>query len=249
VVDAPKPIYPIIRGADAVGKGSLLSFSFDPSNSSASTHTGTIDRETEQFHMAPFIGTISADGTVITLSGGGHINVDFGDKNYVAHFVAQPVGSNPQFGVFGLPTIVGDIPNSGSALYLGQVELQIIDDKAVFDLIGDAQFGVNFSTKSGTFVANHLDGTRYDGVSPIESVSDVAVLTLSDVTLTNNLFSGGIVSLESASVNHPVSGGESTYFSGSLYGPGGAEFGGILLIDDSSITKDFILQGTFTGKK
>ncbi|MEL7275572.1 MAG: transferrin-binding protein-like solute binding protein [Pseudomonadota bacterium] len=218
----------------------LALFSINNSTQAVASNTGTIDRSASRFSITSLDGIWS--GTSVTLTGGGIATVDPGSNSFSATFSTQPLSGDAERGVVGIPSDPSTL--TGTASYTGTTALQINDSTALFDLEGASTLTADFATGLMTVTLENLNGTRASGTAPATSVANVATVTLSNVGIAGNRFSGGTAAISSTSLATSLSGSQTVVTAGGFFGPLGDEAGGVVVIDDTTVGA-LSLSGTF----
>jgi hypothetical protein len=239
-VTPPAPVIPPVP---------LTFFSFDTASSVISTGSGQLEQLSDRITLSGLSGTISADGSMVILDGGGQITLVASDTDYVGLYQAEPTSGNPSFGVYGQATDFATFSPSGAATYtgLGTAIVQIIDGSDIYDLIGNVAADVDFDTALVDVAISDLQGQRTDGLSTPVQVLDAAQLGVTGGRLSNGTFSGGSASFTSSEIATRLSGAQAVTSSGGLYGDAGDEIGGVFVIDDTTGTGNLLIQGHYIG--
>ena len=224
-------------------------FSFDASARSTSAGSGLVERANGAISLSDLSGTLSADGTMIILDGGGQITLIESDQTHVALYQAEPTTGSPSFGVYGQATDFTSFSPDGTATFtgLGTAIVQIIDDSNVYDLVGDIEADVNFDTDLVDLAISGLQGQRSDGLSTAVEVSDAAQIGITGGRFTDGTFEGGVATFASATIASTLSGAEVVASNGGLFGDAGAEIGGVFVIDDTGGAGNLFIQGQYIG--
>ena len=225
----------------------LSAHQIDSTAGTVTSRTGTLDHGIDQFSLGGWTGALDKTTGDVVIAGGGTATVTEGATDHVAIYSAQRAGANPVFGVVGQATDVADMP-SGLATFTGVSEVTIIDSVANFDLAGTTQIDVDFGTGRMSVTMDNLSGTRTTGIGASASLTDVARIDVTNMTVTGNGFSGGTATLSSPYVLGTLTGNEVTETAGGFYGPKGVEAGGVLRVDDTA-TGDLLIQGAFVGSQ
>ena len=180
----------------------------------------------------------------VTLDAGGSIVITQGSTDYVGTFNAQPAAADPFIGVVGVPST--GTPTTGTANYSGTNQIQIVDGTSVYELTGSTTASVDFGSGDVDMTFANLSGTRTDGISPSVAVTNVAVIGIDNSNLSGNTFSGGTATFSSTQIATALSGAQVVTVAGGLYGPGGDELGGVLLINDTG-SGTLLVQGSYTA--
>lgn len=198
--------------------------------------TGELDRGADTYTLGTDSGTISLDRTLVTLSGGGTVDLT-GVTDYSRFYEAQPNGGTATRGVVGIPTRIGNMPKSSTGTYTGVSRVGVIDTLDSYDLTGDVSATADFANGTLNVVLDNLDGTRTEFLSGTSNVSDVATIAISGATITGNTASGGASSLVSAMLNGGAgfSGAQNTQHEAGFYGPRADELGGAVIILDGGL--------------
>jgi hypothetical protein len=223
----------------------------NPTASTVSSNTGTLNWGTDRATISGLSGDIQPNDTTVVLdAAAGTITFSSEATSYVTTFAAEPVGTDPFFGVVGVPTQNSDLPTSGTLrAYVGSSGIQIISSDAVYDLTGSATAQVEFGS-GGTvdLVFDNLSGSKTDGVSAPVNVTDVATIGLNAAQITDGSFSGGTATFSSTGeISTTLTGSESIATSGSFFGPDADELGGVFIVDDTSGAGSLLIQGGFVA--
>ena len=93
--------------------------------------TGELEQQADTFDLDAESGTIDVSRTTVTHNGGGTIDLT-GTTEFACFFESKPSGGDTMIGVVGVPTIVGDVPEGGTA-YSGVSEVAIQDGTALYE--------------------------------------------------------------------------------------------------------------------
>lgn len=245
--DPPTIKYEFLLTADSKKKRTLIAYVLDPTNSTVSKVIGSIGPGGQGISIGPHTTDDSATNLVLQLENGGQLTIDPKSLEYSSTFALEPLGENPTFGVFGIPTFDFDVPITGTASYSGGATLQILDSGNIFDLQGDLTTLIDFSSSQLDINIDQLNGAVVGSDGIQSSVSDVASLDLLDVDIIGSNFSGGEAFLSSDIILTPLTESSLTQVEGGFFGPSGAELGGSLSIFNNSGINDLLIQGFFWG--
>ncbi|MFG5384138.1 transferrin-binding protein-like solute binding protein [Yoonia sp. R2-816] len=242
-------VYDSVFDLQSTASSEIRSDSLDSTARSISSSSGSLDRGSNTIRLGNLDGTINGDRTRVAFDEGGVASITQGATEYVALFIAEPQNADPFFGIFGVPTNLSEVPDSGTATYdgVGSASIQIIDGTSFYELIGSASIDVNFAQGDIDMTFSDLNGQRRDGVAAPVDVSNVAVVHVNDAALVDGQFSGGVAEFSSTEVSAALSGTEVVTTSGGFFGPNGDEIGGVLLIDDTSGAGTLLVQGSFVA--
>ena len=224
-------------------------FALDTSSSNVSAGSGLIEEANDRITLAGFSGTISNDGSMVTLDNGGQISLLPSDTMHVGLFQLEPSMGDPSFGVYGRPTNFSTFSPGAAAEYTGTrtAIVQIIDGTNIYDLTGDVSIDVNFEDGLVDIALTNLDGQRTDGLSAPVNIMDVAQLGVTGGQLSNGTFSAGSANFASTQISNVLSGQEEVSSRGGLFGDAGEEVGGVFVIDDSAASGRLLIRGQYVG--
>ena len=238
------PDYPTLLDTTSDVTSTLKVHGLNTTTFAIATGSGSLDRATDRVTGGGLTGDVNANRTLITLDGGGTVVITDGATDYVAMFSAEPLGGDPSFGVVGIPTAIADLPVT--ATYSGTTNFSIVDGTSFYELVGSASVAANFGAGNLDATFSSLDGTRKDGVSAPQNVTNVATVSINNADISGNTFSGGTAGLSSTQITTDLTGTEVVDTSGGFYGPNADEVGGVVLIDDTS-TGSLLLLGDFVA--
>jgi hypothetical protein len=238
------PGYPTLFDTASDLTSALRAHGLNTTTFAIASDSGTLDRANDRVTGGGLTGDVNASRTLIALDAGGTVTITDGATDYVAMFSAEPTVGDPSFGVVGIPTEIADLPVT--ATYSGTTNFQIIDGNATYELVGTASVTANFSQLDLDATFSSLDGTRSDGVSVSEDVTNVATVSINDALISGNSFSGGTAEFSSTQITTDLTGAELVESAGGFYGPDADEVGGVVLVDDTA-TGSLILLGDFVA--
>jgi hypothetical protein len=238
------PDYPSLFDTTSEVASALKVHGLNTATLAIATGSGSLDRASDRVTGGGLTGDVNATRTRITLDAGGTVTIIDGSTDYVAIFSAEPLLGDPSFGVVGIPTAIADLPVT--ATYSGTTNFSIVDNTSFYELVGTASVTANFGAGSLDATFSSLDGTRTDGVSATQNVSNVATVSINDAVISGNTFSGGTADLSSTQITTDLTGAELVDTSGGFYGPNADEVGGVVLIDDTG-TGSLLLLGDFVA--
>ena len=227
----------------------LSFFSFNTATSDLTSGTGELNETNDRITLGNVSGTISSDGTLVVLEGGGQIALPASDTTNVGLFQLETSAGDPSFGVYGRPTDFSSFTPDAGATYTGDgtVVVQIIDGTRIYDLNGDLTADVNFADNLVDIAISDLQGEETDGISTPEQVIDVATLNINGGQLTNGTFDGGTATFTSTEIATPLSGSEVVASTGALFGDTAQEIGGVFVVDDLSGAGSLLIRGQYVG--
>ncbi len=230
-VNPAAPGDPVFRsGGSGTATGTAFGFR---GNGQPVTEIGTItvDLATGAVTGGGFVGTLSATGDLIVLTGGaGQVALDAGGRDFARLYDRQ--GTLSDVGVIGVATPADQIPQ-GAASYTGRAEVTAVDGTSIYTLQGTAIVDANFPVGTVTVHLTALAGTAQAGTAAPQAVPDAGRVTVSDAPLTGATFAGGTPSLSGTpfTATGPLRDAGSA---GSFFGPNGDEVGGRVLIEETN---------------
>ncbi len=243
-----------INDTASTDTSTLQAYGLDPKTGSTNSQRGTLNRSTGAVDLGSLSGTVSssdANGTYVTLAVGGQLAVVYGtgSEQYVAFYSAQPTnGDDATLGIVGVPSDATKLPTTGSASYSGEAQVGITDgNSAFYTLTGTSSSTVNFGSKTVDTTLSALSGTKTDSGGVQTHPNNVVDVSINGAKLVNDTFSGGTASITNSTLSvNSLSGSQVVTNSGNLYGPGGAEIGGVFVINDPA-SGSLLLQGSYLG--
>ena len=248
VTTPPAPAYVGLFDTGATGSSNLVTRSSEGGANSIDETADNLNRSSDTVTLNGLTGTIDDDREIITFATGGTATLTNGSTDYVALFLAQPIGADPFFGVIGVPTAGADLPNANSATYSGSnsAVIQVVHGSTFLDLQGDVAATVNFQGESLTIVFDQMDGIKIEGVSAPTGVSDALNFSIDGAIASDGSFTGSVATVSSLESGGSLSGDESVVASGAFYGPNADELGGLVTIDDTG-TGTLLISGRFVA--
>lgn len=241
------PDYPPLFDTTSKETSNLTAHGLNPTTLAIASGSGSLDRANDRVTGGGLTGDVNTARTLITLDAGGTVTIIDGTTDYVAIFSASPSGDDPSFGVVGIPTAIADLPDgSVTATYSGTTNFSIVDNTSFYELVGSASVTADFGAGDLDATFSSLDGTRTDGLSAPEGVTNVATVSLKDAVISGNTFSGGTAEFSSTQITTDLTGAELVESSGGFYGPDAGEVGGVVLVDDT-LTGSLLLVGNFVA--
>ena len=187
-------------------------------------NAGTLDHVTNALVGGRLAGTTNDARTTIMLNGGGIATLtNPTGADYLRVFTTQGDGE-PIFGIVGQQTGPSGIPDNGSTTYLGQIDLTSADGVNLTSLTGDAEITASWS--SGGSASVTFDAFR-DGGNTV-----AGGITITGAAISNSGFSGGNLATSGALFDVTDSANIANT-RGYFFGPGAAEVGGVLIVDDT----------------
>lgn len=229
------------------GSDPVVGAQIEPTTLTSSRISGSLSRSNARMTISGRSGSLNTNSGTIQLDNGGTIALLFDGTEYVHRFSAQPKGQAPTFGVIGIATAVADLPKSGQSQYAGTTSVQIIDGGDLYDLSGTVRLAVNFSSRTGIFTIDDLDGTRIDAGHSVNVVNDALTIASNSIALNGAQFGSSAIQLSNSMLRTGPVGTVTSTVSGNFFGPNAAEMGGIILMSDDNSTP-FALLGTFIGQ-
>ena len=238
------PDYPSLFDTTSEETSALQVHSLNTASLAVAAGSGSLDRANDRVSGGGLAGDVNATRTLIELDVGGTVEIIDGSTDYVAVFLAQPLSVDASFGVVGIPTAIADLPVT--ATYSGMTNFSIVDNDSFYELVGAASVTADFGAGDLDVIFSSLDGTRTDGVSAPQNVTNVATVSINDAVISGNTFSGGDADLSSTQITTDLTGAEVVETSGGFYGPNADEVGGVVLIDDTG-TGELLMLGDFVA--
>lgn len=234
VVDAPT-----FGDVNSVASAALVATILDPDAQTVTATTGQLNRSANTGTIGELSGTLSADRSTITLSGGGVVTFADPGDGFATRFDADT--TTPTIGIAGIATAAGDLP-SGTASYTGDTVITATNGTDIYELTGVAEITATFAgdDPSVTTELSDLAGTRQPVLAAPQTVADVGTLTLSGSAIDGATFSGGTAALSSDVLS--LSGDETVSVAGAFFGPDAAQAGGVFAITggETQVFGDFL---------
>lgn len=241
------PDYPALFDTTSQETSALTAHGLNTTTLAIASGSGSLDRANDRVTGVGLTGDVNAARTLITLDAGGTVTIIDGATDYVATFWAEPTVGDPSFGVVGIPTAIADLPDGTvTATYSGTANFSIIDETSFYELVGSASVTADFGAGDLDAAFSSLNGTRTDGLSAPQNVTNVATVSINDAVISGNTFSGGSAEFSSTQITTDLTGAELVDTSGGFYGPDADEVGGVVLIDDTA-TGSLLLLGDFVA--
>ncbi|MBM1219033.1 transferrin-binding protein-like solute binding protein [Ponticoccus sp. SC2-23] len=210
----------------------LAAVMIDRQAGQAVTASGEVDEDTGVWTLGTLSGTLSDNGTEVTLDQGGIVTLEPGTTDFASIYVLTTSGGGQTPGVLGSPTDEADLATLGDVTYSGMTTLLIEDGNVSYDLTGTATIEADFDGGGVTTTLDVLSGQRREGFAEPVDVSDIGVLTVTGSVIEGAAFSGGTPAFASDQISD-LSGSQTSSLEGAFFGPEADEVGAALVIDDT----------------
>ncbi|MEJ8561639.1 transferrin-binding protein-like solute binding protein [Yoonia sp. GPGPB17] len=241
------PDYIRLSNTSSTGETPFGYVAINVANQTARGVAGTLDHDGGAIRGGLLSGTINAGRTLVTLPDGRSAELSNpGNTARHARLFQTSGFSNDLFGVLGQHTNADDMPDMGSSVFNGRVEMQADNGDATFALTGNARITVGWDAGNNRVdsVFSNLDGNKNDRVGGGSvGVNNIGTVSITGATVSGTTFSGGTFSTTGDELAY--TGGGRQVNAGQFFGPDATEVGGAFGLNKAS---ELELSGVFIAR-
>lgn len=227
----------------AVQDSSLRYVAVTTSGEGSNGNTGALDHDGNLITGGLLEGTINGSRTRIELTNdntGAIANLS-GGLQFVRVFGFE--GSQySRFGVVGIQTGDANVPDSGTGVYSGTVQMQATNSDDSYSLTGNVAVSASFAGAGNvTSTFDQLSGTGNNTGSV--GTGDTGTITITGATISNGAFTGGTASGTGPLFDDVSGAANLSGTRGEFFGPAADEVGGVLSLSQG----DLLVTGVYTA--